>query len=137
MIEEFIAWFWDYAIGLAGTGVTAALLYVYRRQIKQMIGKFAARREDALIGRLEARLLDSLDEKLAQRLDKRIEQRLEELQPPPPPHGKSGSLCQQTGLYCTQGRFQVEKTFTEGDTFPQEVFYRQPQDVIWVYQYPE
>ncbi len=137
MIEEFIAWFWDYATELAGTGVTAVLGFLYRRQIKRMIGKIRARREDALIGRLEDKLLDRLDEKLAERLDTRIDQMLKELRPPPPPHGMSGSSCQKTGLYRTQGRFRVEKTFTEGDTFTKESFYHQLENVVWVYQYPE
>lgn len=137
MIEGFMASLWSIVLGFVVTSVLGAIAYAFRRQIGRMIGKLTARREEALIGRLEDRLLDRLDEELAQRLDVRIQQRLEEMRPPPPPHGITGTLCQKTGLYRTQGDFLEERTFREGEEFPTAMSYDRARDVVWVYQYPE
>ena len=126
----------EYTQELIVSGVLAGVGIIFRRQIKGLMGRVMARLEDALINRVEDKLLERLDERWTQRLDKRIEQRLTELQPPPPPHGITGTPCPKTGSYRAQGRTKVERTFEEGEVFASVTVYSTVQKVVWVYQHP-
>lgn len=82
------------------------------KMLRWMANKFIYRIRDEVVRSFVSTELPRIIRTLKQELGTEIQ----ELQPPPPPQGISGTLCPESGLYFSQQYPEVQQVFGKGDT---------------------